>query len=91
MDPLAERRFLEVWSGAAISGRDRRLVLLGLLTGLGLEEAIDVQVDAALRTGDLTAAELREVVAFLTHYAGWARGARLSAQVEELIERVTKG
>ncbi|TDC89795.1 carboxymuconolactone decarboxylase family protein [Nonomuraea deserti] len=84
----AERQFAEVWSRTALSDRERRLVLLGLLVGQGLDEMTDVQLDAALRTGDLTEPELREVVIFLTHYAGWIRGARLNGQVEEMIERV---
>jgi 4-carboxymuconolactone decarboxylase len=48
----------------------------------------EVHIDAALRTGELTESELREVVVFVTHYAGWSRGARLNDQVEELIDRV---
>ncbi|TDB97274.1 carboxymuconolactone decarboxylase family protein [Nonomuraea longispora] len=85
---MAERQFAEVWSRTALSDRERRLLLLGLSVGQGLDTMTDVQLDAALRTGDLTEPELREVVIFLTHYAGWIRGARLNGQVEELIEQV---
>ncbi|MEU4544629.1 carboxymuconolactone decarboxylase family protein [Nonomuraea dietziae] len=83
-----EHLFAEVWSREAISDRDRRLLLVGLLVGQGLDEAVEVQLETALRTGDLSAEELRETVVFLTHYAGWARGARLNALAEDLIERV---
>ncbi|MFI7633686.1 carboxymuconolactone decarboxylase family protein [Nonomuraea sp. NPDC049400] len=86
----AERQFADVWSRPALSMRERRLILLGLLVGQGLHEQTDVQLDAALRTGELTETELREVVVFLTHYAGWARGSQLNDQVEKLIERVRK-
>ncbi|MEU0571396.1 carboxymuconolactone decarboxylase family protein [Nonomuraea sp. NPDC005983] len=84
----AERLFAEVWSRDVLPVRERRLLLLGLLVGQGLNRQLDVQLDAALRTGELTEVELREVVVFLAHYAGWSRGAELNAQVEELIERV---
>ncbi|WP_336205595.1 carboxymuconolactone decarboxylase family protein [Nonomuraea sp. LPB2021202275-12-8] len=84
----AERAFADVWSRDTLSVRSRRLLLLGLLVGQGLDGQVDVQLDAALRTGDLSESELREVVVFLTHYAGWSRGARLSTQVEELLHRV---
>lgn len=87
----AERAFAEVWSRDALSGRERRLVLLGLLVGQGLDDQVAEQLDAALRTGDLSESELREVVVFLTHYAGWSRGAQLNAQVEDLIEQVRRG
>jgi 4-carboxymuconolactone decarboxylase len=83
-----EHLFAEVWSRDVITVRDRRLLLLGLLVGQGLNEEVELQLDAALRTGDLTPSELREIVVFLTHYAGWPRGSKLNSQVEELIARV---
>ncbi|WP_157545136.1 carboxymuconolactone decarboxylase family protein [Microtetraspora fusca] len=86
-----EHLFAEIWARDVLSVRDRRLLLLGLLVGEGLDDALRVQLDTALRTGELTPTELREVVVFLTHYAGWPRGTRLNAQVEELIERSTSG
>ncbi|MFJ2029982.1 carboxymuconolactone decarboxylase family protein [Streptosporangium sp. NPDC087985] len=85
-----EHLFAEVWSRDGLSMRDRRLLLLGLLVGQGMDDVIDVQLDAALRTGELTPDELRETVIFLTHYAGWPRGAKLNTQVEELIARVMR-
>ncbi|MGN9844642.1 carboxymuconolactone decarboxylase family protein [Nonomuraea sp. H19] len=84
----AERQFADVWSRTVLSVKERRLLLLGLLVGQGLDEQTEVQLDAALRAGDLTETELREVVVFLAHYAGWARGAKLNGQVEDLIDRV---
>lgn len=77
----------EVWSRGTLSDRDRRLLLLGLLVGQGLDDMVETQLDVAVRTGGLTPAELREIVVFLTHYAGWSRGARLNDQVEDLIDR----
>src|SRR5688572_18696665 len=52
-----EHLFAEVWSREAISDRDRRLLLVGLLVGQGLDEAVEVQLETALRTGDLSAEE----------------------------------
>jgi 4-carboxymuconolactone decarboxylase len=77
--------FAEIWTRPGLSLRDRRLLLLGLLTGQGMQDVADIQIDAALRGGDLNADELREIAIFLTHYAGWPAGARLSMQVEKLI------
>jgi 4-carboxymuconolactone decarboxylase len=77
--------FAEIWTRPGLSLRDRRLLLLGLLTGQGMQDVADIQIDAALRGGDLSADELREIAIFLTHYAGWPAGARLSMQVEKLI------
>ena len=68
--------FAEIWSRPGLSMRDRRLLLLGLLTGQGLQDVTDIQIGAALRSGELSPDELREIAIFLTHYAGWPSGAR---------------
>lgn len=83
----AEHLFAQVWTREGLSFRDRRLLLLGLLVGLGESSVVDLQVKAALENGELSADELREVVIFLTHYAGWPRGATLNSQVEEAVAR----
>jgi 4-carboxymuconolactone decarboxylase len=82
--------FAEIWTREGLSFRDRRLLLLGLVVGFGLDDVIGLQVQAALGNDELTPDELREIVIFLTHYAGWPKGAKLNTQVEEAIARDTK-
>jgi 4-carboxymuconolactone decarboxylase len=77
--------FAEIWTRPGLTLRDRRLLLLGLLVGQGLQDVADIQIEAALGRGELTPEELREIAIFLTHYAGWPKGARLSMQTEKLI------
>jgi 4-carboxymuconolactone decarboxylase len=77
--------FAEIWTRPGLTLRDRRLLLLGLLVGQGLQDVTGIQIDAALRRGELTPEELREIAIFLTHYAGWPKGAQLSMQTEKLI------
>lgn len=86
----AERMFSEVWSRQVLTVRERRLLLLGLLVGQDMEDMLVLHLDTALRSGELTPAELRETVVFLTLYAGWPRAARLNAKVEELISQATE-
>ena len=86
-DLTAEHLFGRIWSRDGLSMRDRRLLLLGLLVGSGDRDVVDLQVTAALANGELSDDELREIVIFLTHYAGWPRGAALNGQVESAIER----
>ncbi len=85
-----EHLFGEIWTRPGLTMRDRRLLLLGLLVGQGQHDVAEIQVDAALRLGELDAGQLREVVIFLTHYAGWPSGARLSMQAEKLIGKLAK-
>ncbi|MGW4797411.1 carboxymuconolactone decarboxylase family protein [Nonomuraea sp. NPDC004297] len=68
-----------------LSMRDRRLLLLGALSAKGLNDVLDIQIPAALGNSELTAAELREIAIFLTHYIGWPLGARLSVQIDKLV------
>jgi 4-carboxymuconolactone decarboxylase len=70
--------------------RDRRLLLLGLLVGQGQQDVADLQLGAALGRGELSPDELREIAIFLTHYAGWPSGARLSMQIEKIIGKQSR-
>jgi 4-carboxymuconolactone decarboxylase len=81
----AEHLFGDVWRREDLSVRDRRLLLLGLLAATGQHDVLGLQVRAALANDELTPAELREVVIFLSHYAGWPVGARVNSLVEEAI------
>jgi len=86
----AEHLFGEIWTRDGLSFRDRRLLLLGLVVGFGLDDVLDLQLGAALGNEELTPDELREIVIFLTHYAGWPKGAKLNTQVETTIARDAK-
>jgi len=85
-----EHLFAEVWERPGLSLRDRRLMLIGLLVGRGMPDVSELQLDAGLRVGDLSPDDLREIVIFLTHYAGWPSGAQLNSVVEKLIARRNK-
>ena len=67
-----------------------RLVLLGLLVGSGQDDVVGLQLDSALSIGEMTEDELRELVVFLAHYAGWPRAAKFNQHVEELVARRAK-
>lgn len=82
--------FAEIWSREGLSMRDRRLLIIGLLAGQGLNDVLDIQFPAALDNGELTPEELREIVILLTHYVGWPMGAKLNGQVERLLARRAK-
>ncbi len=79
--------FGEIWAQGKLPVRDRRLLLIGLAAGSGLEDVAALQLDAALNLGELDADDLRDLVVFLAHYAGWPRAARLNTEVERIIER----
>ena len=82
-----EHLFGEIWNREGLSVRDRRLLAIGLLVGHGMFDLVDVQLDSALRLGELDEKALREIVIFMAHYAGWPKAARLNGQVEGLLAR----
>jgi len=81
----ADHLFADIWSRPGLRDRDRRLLLIGMLAGQGAQDVLTIQVPAAYRSGDLDDVALREIVVFLSHYAGWPVGARLNSLVEETI------
>jgi 4-carboxymuconolactone decarboxylase len=85
-----EHLFAEVWTREGLTFRERRLLLIGLLVGRGLDDVLGLQLEAAIGNGELDAAELREIVIFLTHYAGWPAGAKMNSQVEELLAKAAR-
>jgi 4-carboxymuconolactone decarboxylase len=82
-----EHLFADVWDRPGLSQKERRLLLIGICVGSGLDDVAGLQLDAALRLEELTAEELRDVVIFATHYAGWPKGAKLNSEVEGLIAK----
>lgn len=81
----ADHLFADIWSRPGLEDRDRRLLLIGLLAGQGAADVLEIQLGAAHRQGELTDEELRELVVFLAHYAGWPTGAKLNTVVETVI------
>ncbi|GAA0249254.1 carboxymuconolactone decarboxylase family protein [Cryptosporangium japonicum] len=86
----ADHLFAEIWCRPGLSTRDRRLLLIGLLAGTNSADVLSIQVPAALKNGELDEAALREIVVFLSHYAGWPMGARLNTVVEDAIRTARK-
>ena len=85
-----EHLFAEVWTRPQMDDRERRLLLIGMAIGAGLEDVAELQIDAGLRLGQLDDDVAREIVIMATHYAGWPRGAKLNSAVETLLARRSK-
>jgi 4-carboxymuconolactone decarboxylase len=85
-----EHLFGDIWEREGLSLRDRRLLLIGLMVAEGLDGTLGIQLDSCLAKGDLDADDLREIVIFLSHYAGWPKGAGMNSMVEGAIARHEK-
>jgi 4-carboxymuconolactone decarboxylase len=80
--------FGSVWEEGNLTVKERRLMLIGMAAGSGLEDVAGLQLDAAVRLGELDADDLRAIVVFLAHYAGWPRAAKVNMEVEKIIARL---
>jgi 4-carboxymuconolactone decarboxylase len=80
-----EHLFGRIWTRPGLSMRDRRMMLIAVLTTLNQEELLEVQVNAVLQNEELSREELREMAIFLTHYVGFPLGSKLDG----VIKRVT--
>jgi 4-carboxymuconolactone decarboxylase len=89
-DVMLEQLFAEIWTREALSIRDRRLVLLGIIGALGERDTFQIQVKAALKNGELTAEQVREIVITLAQYAGYPRAAAQIGGTEQTIAAVAK-
>ena len=86
----ADHLFAEIWTRPGLSDRDRRLLLIGLLAGSGGHDVLTIQIPAAYAAGELDDEQLREIVIFLCHYAGWPNGARINSIVEDTIAKAAR-
>ena len=84
LDATLDHLFADVWTRSGLSVRDRRIVTLTVLICLGHEATLKLHLGAAMRTGQLTDAEIDELVLHVAHYGGWPVAAVASQVVREL-------
>ena len=89
-DVMLEQVFAEVWTRGELSMRDRRLLLMGAIAALGEQPAWLVQVKAALKNGELTTAQVHEMLVQLAPYAGYPRMAGLIVPTLQLLAEMEK-
>jgi 4-carboxymuconolactone decarboxylase len=83
-DATLEHLFARVWSRPALGVKERRVATLVVLMCLGHEATLRLHLGAAMRTGQLSDAEIDELVLHVAHYAGWPVAAVASQVVRAL-------
>jgi 4-carboxymuconolactone decarboxylase len=83
-----EHQFGEVWAGAALGRRERRLVTIACVGFAVTAQPITDQVYAAMKSGDLTVEEMLEVVLHFAVYCGWPKASNLEMYVRQAWARV---
>ena len=89
-DLTVDHLFGDIWSRPGLSMREKRIMTLSIVTALGEQDLAEIQVNAALQNGELTADELKEMAIFLTQYVGFPRGSGLNGVVGRVVAKQKK-
>ena len=89
-DVMLEQLFAETWARDVLSIRDRRLLMLGIISEKGETMTFGIQAKAALKNCELNEEELRELLLMIANYAGYPRAASMIGPVETAIAEVAK-
>ena len=83
---MLDQLFAEVWTRGALQVRGRRLLIMGIIAALGDGDLFALQARAALANGELSQAQLEEIVIMLTQYVGYPRASRLRNAVAPVLK-----
>lgn len=83
---MMENLFCDIWGRSAMSIRDRRLILIGVIAAIADSPMlIEIQLRAALEKGELEREQLREIPIILTQYIGYPRTVPVMQTVEKIL------
>ena len=91
-DVMVEQLFAEVWTRPGLDVRERRLLVMGVIAAVGDVGTWLIQVRSAVKNGELTAEQVREILVHLAQYVGYPRLAPFVGPTEgALAELATEG
>jgi 4-carboxymuconolactone decarboxylase len=79
-----DQLFSETWSRPNMSIRDRRLVALGAVAALGETDMFEIQIRAAIKKGELTKAQVEDLMLFLPAYISYPRTSKILAITQKI-------
>jgi len=82
--------FGELWTGPALTRRERRWVTLVCVGFATDQQAMDDHVYAALNSGDISLEEMLEFVLHFAVYSGWPKASRVEMVVREQWTRIRR-
>lgn len=80
------KMFHEIWGGVDLPMREKRLIVMGVLAGLGADPNLfRIHAESALRNGEMDEEDVRRVVVMALPYVGYPRASPLLIASETLI------
>ena len=86
-DVVIDQVFAEIWTRPGLTRKERRWIAITCACMAGAPVAMEAHLGAAVRTGEITADELREFVVQFAVYAGYPR----ATAAREVVESVAGG
>jgi 4-carboxymuconolactone decarboxylase len=88
---MSLKMFNDFWGDEKLSFRDKRLIVMGVLAGLGADPSLfEIHARSALGNGELQPEELRAVVLMMLPYVGYPRASPLFLAAEKLLAERAK-
>jgi 4-carboxymuconolactone decarboxylase len=88
---MTMKMFNDFWGDDRLSFRDKRLVVMGVLAGLGADPSLfAIHAKSALTNDEMTADELRAIILMVLPYVGYPRASPLFLASEKLIAERAK-
>lgn len=87
-DLMIGHLFGEVWTGEALDVSTRRLLVIGVLAAQHEFDTLGIQFTNALRTGELSPEQVREIVVQLSPYVGYPSSGSLFRVSETAISNL---
>ncbi len=84
-DIMIRDLFGRIWTREQLDVGQRRLIVMGVIAAIGGPNTWRLQCKSALKRGELTEEQLREVLIQATPYVGYPRAAELVGTTEEAI------
>ena len=84
-DIMVRDLFGGVWTREQLDVGQRRLIVMGVIAAVGGPDTWKLQCKSALKRGELTEEQVREVLIQATPYVGYPRAAELVGATEEAI------
>jgi 4-carboxymuconolactone decarboxylase len=77
--------FSEMWSRDGITRKERRWITLACVAAVGQPGPVRAHVKAALESGDIAVAEMREFILHFAVYCGWPLASSVEQTLTELV------
>ena len=83
---MTMKMFNDFWGDGRLSFREKRLIVLGILAGMGADPSLfTIHSKSALRNGEMSADDVRAVVLMALPYVGFAKASPIFVATETLI------